>query len=43
MQYIKHYLSPIGILEILASDKHLTHVLFRDTQKRTKPTVRRND
>lgn len=34
MQFIKHYLSPIGLLEITASDSHLTHVLFRDTQKR---------
>ena len=34
MQYIKHYLSPIGILEISASETHLTHVLFRETQKK---------
>ena len=34
MQYIKHYLSPIGTLEILVSNMHLTHVLFRETQKK---------
>jgi methylated-DNA-[protein]-cysteine S-methyltransferase len=34
MPFIKHYSSPIGILEILASETHLTHVLFRDGQKR---------
>lgn len=34
MQYIKHYNSPIGILEIVANDEYLTHVLFRDAQKK---------
>lgn len=34
MLYTKYYSSPIGILEILASETHLTHVLFRDAQKR---------
>jgi methylated-DNA-[protein]-cysteine S-methyltransferase len=34
MLYTKYYSSPIGILEILASETHLTQVLFRDAQKR---------
>ncbi len=34
MQHIKHYSSPIGVLEIVASDTHLTHVLFRDAEKK---------
>jgi methylated-DNA-[protein]-cysteine S-methyltransferase len=34
MQYIKHYASPIGSLEISATDSYLTHVLFREAQKK---------
>jgi methylated-DNA-[protein]-cysteine S-methyltransferase len=34
MQYTKYYSSPIGILEISASDLYLTHVLFREAQKK---------
>lgn len=34
MQYIKHYSSPIGVLEIIANDDFLTHVLFREAQKK---------
>jgi methylated-DNA-[protein]-cysteine S-methyltransferase len=34
MQFTKHYSSPIGILEISATESYLTHVLFRDAQKK---------
>jgi methylated-DNA-[protein]-cysteine S-methyltransferase len=34
MLYIKHYSSPVGVLEISASETHLTHVLFREAQKK---------
>ncbi len=34
MIYIKHYESPLGTLEIIATDTHLTHVLFREAQKK---------
>ena len=34
MQYIKHYRSPIGVLEIVANNNFLTHVLFREAQKK---------
>jgi len=34
MQYIKHYSSPIGVLEIIANEDFLTHVLFREAQKK---------
>lgn len=35
MQYVKHYTSPLGILEIISTDSYITHVLFRDAQKKT--------
>lgn len=34
MLYTKHYSSPIGVLEISANDTYLTHVLFREAQKK---------
>ena len=34
MQHIKHYSSPIGVIEIIANDDFLTHALFREAQKR---------
>ena len=34
MQFIKHYSSPIGVLEIVANDDFLTQVLFREAQKK---------
>ncbi|WP_394991412.1 methylated-DNA--[protein]-cysteine S-methyltransferase [Emticicia sp.] len=34
MLYTKHYSSPVGILEISASDTSLTHVLFREALKK---------
>ena len=34
MLYTKHYSSPVGILEISASETSLTHVLFREAQKK---------
>ncbi len=34
MLYTKHYSSPIGVLEISANETHLTHVLFREAQKK---------
>ncbi len=34
MQFIKHYSSPIGVLEIVANDNFLTQVLFREAQKK---------
>jgi methylated-DNA-[protein]-cysteine S-methyltransferase len=34
MQYIKHYRSPIGVLEIVANNNFLTYVLFREAQKK---------
>jgi len=34
MIFVKHYLSPVGLLEIVSTEEHLTHVLFRETKKR---------
>lgn len=34
MIHIKYYDSPLGALEIIATDTHLTHVLFREAQKK---------
>ncbi len=35
MLYTKHYSSPLGILDISASETHLKYVLFREAQKKT--------
>src|SRR6218665_1077498 len=34
MTHIKYYESPLGALELTATDTHLTHVLFQQAQKR---------
>ncbi len=34
MNHTKYYFSPIGVLEISANENYLTHVLFREAQKK---------
>ncbi|WP_259015489.1 methylated-DNA--[protein]-cysteine S-methyltransferase [Emticicia fluvialis] len=34
MIYVRHYQSPLGALELIATHTHLTHVLFREAQKK---------